>query len=48
MIPNHTEVIEFLGHPDSHVTRNDFEMVTLLHANTRNDAIETIVSVNHK
>ena len=48
MIPNHTEVIEFMGNHDN-LTRNDFEMVTLLHANTRNDAvIETIVSVNHK
>ena len=49
ILPNHTEVIEFNGHENG---RNDFEMaemVTMLQSktNSHQDAIETIVSVNH-
>jgi len=49
ILPNHTEVIEFNGHENG---RNDFEMaemVTMLQTktNSHQDAIETIVSVNH-
>ena len=48
MCPNHTEVIDFPVHHQN--GPNDFEMVTMLHNNSKNghnDAIETIVSVNH-
>ena len=45
MCPNHTEVIDFPNHNENGT--NEFEMVTMLHNNSKHDAIETIVSVNH-
>ena len=46
MIPNHTEVIDFPVN-NQNGPNNDFEMVTMLHSNSKNDGIETIVTVNH-